>query len=166
MNPKNFDPTTDLRLERIVDVPLELVWKAWTEPALLKQWFCPKPWSVSDCVIDLRPGGRFATTMRSPEGQLFPNEGCYLEVVPMKRLVWTDALQEGYRPSSRGYLSEGEGGFYFTAVLALEDLGGKTKYTAYGLHKNEAAAKKHEAMGFSQGWGIALDQLVALCKQL
>lgn len=161
-----FNPETDLKLERVVDLPAELIWKAWTSPELLKQWFCPKPWGVSDCQMDLRPGGRFYTVMLSPEGQTFPNEGCYLEVVPNKRLVWTDTLEAGFHPSTRGHLTDGPTGFYMTGVIELEDLGnGKTRYSAYSLHAKADDAKKHEAMGFSQGWGIVLDQLVELMKK-
>lgn len=93
------DPKLDLLLERIVDVPRELIWKVWTTPEHLKPWFCPSPWKTIDCEIDLRPGGIFRTTMQSPEGQDFPNVGCYLEVIPNEKLSWTDALQPGFRPS-------------------------------------------------------------------
>ncbi|EMG12072.1 putative toxin-antitoxin system, toxin component [Leptospira interrogans serovar Grippotyphosa str. LT2186] len=94
-----LDPKLDLVLERIIDVPRELVWKVWTTPEHLKPWFCPSPWKTIDCEIDLRPGGIFRTTMQSPEGENFPNLGCYLEIIPNERLVWTDALQPGFRPS-------------------------------------------------------------------
>src|SRR5262245_26883143 len=86
------DPHLDLVLERVVDVAPELVWAAWTEPEHLKKWFTPDPWQTVDCEIDLRPGGIFRTVMRSPEGKNFPNVGCYLEVVPNQKLVWTGAL--------------------------------------------------------------------------
>jgi uncharacterized protein YndB with AHSA1/START domain len=75
------DPRLDLLLERVVDVPPELVWAAWTVPEHVKKWFTPAPWTTVDCEIDLRPGGIFRFVMRSPEGQEFPNVGCYLEVV-------------------------------------------------------------------------------------
>ena len=91
------DPNLDLVFERVNDVRPKVVWKAWTMPEYLVKWFCPASWSVSDCEIELRPGGIFQTTMRSPEGQDIPNTGCYLEVVPMERLVFTDALQPGWR---------------------------------------------------------------------
>jgi uncharacterized protein YndB with AHSA1/START domain len=71
------DPKLDLILERIVDVPSERVWRAWTQPESVKKWFTPAPWTTVDCEIDLRPGGLFRTTMRSPDGQEFPNVGCY-----------------------------------------------------------------------------------------
>ena len=67
------DPRLDLVFERIVDVPQELVWKAWTTPEHLKTLVYPSPWKTIDCEIDLRPGGLFRTVMRSPEGQEFPN---------------------------------------------------------------------------------------------
>ena len=154
------DPRTDLVLERIVDVPPELVWKAWTSPEHLKQWFTPAPWKTVDSEIDLRPGGIFRTVMESPEGQQFPNIGCYLEVVPNAKLVWTGALLPGYRPANVSNVP-----FVFTAIIAMEPHGAGTKYTATVLHSSEEARSKHEAMGFHQGWGAALDQLVVLAKQ-
>src|SRR3954469_11177993 len=87
------DPTLDLVLERVVDVPPSLVWAAWTTPEYVKKWFTPAPWQTVDCEIDLRPGGIFRTAMRSPEGQEFPNTGCYLEMIENEKLVWTAALK-------------------------------------------------------------------------
>jgi uncharacterized protein YndB with AHSA1/START domain len=152
-----FNPELDLVLEREVDVPRELVWAAWTQPEQVKVWFTPRPWTVSHCEIDLRPGGRFNTTMCSPEGQEFPNAGCYLEVVPNERLVFTDALTTGFRPSGKPFM---------TAVVTLEARGSATFYRAHVMHADEAARKQHEEMGFLTGWGKALDQLVAHVKGL
>ena len=76
-----FNSNLDLTFERIIDVPPHLVWRAWTEPQLIKQWFCPLPWKTVDAEVDVRPGGIFRTTMQSPEGKAFPNTGCYLETV-------------------------------------------------------------------------------------
>ncbi len=162
--PFQLDPNLDLVLERIVDVPRQLVWRAWTTPEQIKQWFTPAPWTTVECEIDLRPGGMFRTVMRSPEGQEFPNVGCYLEIVENERLVWTDALEPGYRPTrSIDVPSHGDlGGF--TAVITLERHGSGTKYTAMALHRDAAARKTHEEMGFHTGWGTALDQLVAFVK--
>ena len=151
------NPKLDLVLERVVDVPRELVWAAWTKPEHLMKWFTPAPWTTTDCEIDLRPGGIFRTTMRSPEGEEFPNIGCYLEVVPNERLVFTDALLPGYRPAEEPF---------FTAIVMLEPHGTGTRYTAIGLHRDEAGRKKHEEMGFHEGWGKALDQLVAVVKKM
>jgi uncharacterized protein YndB with AHSA1/START domain len=153
----DFDPKLDLKLERTVDVPPELVWKAWTTPEHLEHWFAPKPWTTSDCRIDLRPGGEFFSVMHGPNGEKFSNAGCYLEVVPNRKLVWTDALKPGYRPATEPFM---------TAAILIEPAGKGTKYTAIAYHSNEAARQKHADMGFEQGWGTVLDQLVAYMKSL
>ena len=153
----NDDGRLDLVLTRFTKVPRALIWKCWTEPEHLMPWFCPLPWKTIDCEIDLRPGGIFRTTMLSPEGKEFPNAGCYLEVVKHERLVWTDALLPGYRPSENPF---------FTGILTFEDHEAGTKYVARALHKNDADRKKHEDMGFEQGWGTVWEQLVAYAEKL
>lgn len=156
----------DLHFSRIIAVPRALVWRAWTEPALLKPWFCPLPWTTIDAEIDLRPGGIFRTTMRSPEGREFPNLGCYLEVVPEQRLVWTNTLLPGFRPAPMGETCGSEdAAFLFTAMIELADHAGGTGYSATVIHADEASCQKHAAMGFEAGWGAALDQLVAMVKK-
>ena len=161
--PFPIDPRLDLVLERVIDVPRELVWAAWTTPELIKRWFTPAPWQTVDCEMDLRPGGIFRTVMRSPEGEEFPNVGCYLEVVEHEKLVWTDVLGPGYRPKAP---SPGCGSLSFTAVLLLEPHGSGTKYTAIAIHRDEEDTQKHREMGFHEGWGAALDQLVSLAKSM
>ncbi|MGV3606041.1 MAG: SRPBCC family protein [Planctomycetaceae bacterium] len=151
-----INPKLDLVLERVVDVPPHLVWEAWTKPEHVKHWFCPKPWSVTECEIDLRPGGIFRTVMCSPEGNSFPNVGCYLEIVPNQKLVFTDALLPGFRPSENPF---------FTAMLLLEPEGTGTRYIAFAIHRDEAGRKSHEERGFYHGWGTVLDQLVAYIKE-
>lgn len=112
------------------------MWEAWKKPEHVKVWFCPKPWGVSDCDIDLRPGGIFSTTMRSPDGDKFPNIGCYLEVVPLERLVFTSVLLPGYRPAPAGDLP-------FTAINTLESEGTGTRYVATVMHQDESCGEKH-----------------------
>jgi uncharacterized protein YndB with AHSA1/START domain len=160
------NPKLDLTMERTVDVPRELVWAAWTQPEHLKKWFTPAPWTTVEAELDLRPGGIFRTVMRSPEGELFPHVGCYLEIVPNERLVWTSALGPGYRPAIRASGTGNCDELYFTAILTLEPAGKGTKYTAVAIHGDEATTRKHEEMGFRDGWNAALDQLVALAKTL
>lgn len=152
-----FDPALDLELKREVAVPPHLVWRAWTEPALLTQWFTPAPWRTTHCEIDLRPGGKFRTVMEGPNGEKHDSTGCFLFVVPEKLLVFTDALGPGYRPLGAGFM---------TASIEIEPAATGTLYTARALHKDADGRKQHEEMGFQQGWGIALDQLVALVRKL
>lgn len=162
-----FNPELDLSFERVVDVPRELVWKAWTEPEHLIKWFTPAPWTTTKCDIDLRPGGIFRSVMRSPEGQEFDNLGCYLEVVPNERLMWTNALEPGFRPAGPPAEATAEcHRLLFTAVLLLEPHGSGTRYTAIAMHGEPSAKQQHEAMGFKEGWGAALDQLVELAKSM
>ncbi len=98
---------------------------------------------------------------RSPEGKDFPGTGCYLEVVKNEKLVWTGVLLPGFRPA--GASAEVP---VFTAVISLKSLGKKTKYSAHVMHADEEGWKKHDAMGFHDGWGKALEQLVAVAKKL
>lgn len=146
-----LNPEFDLVLERDIDVPVELVWKAWTTPEHLRQWFAPKPWNITACEIDLRPGGALTFSMRSPDGGEFPNTLCLLEVTPCERLIMTDALQGGYRPSANPF---------FTAVVEMERRGAGTHYKAMAIHSDEQNRKKHEEMGFHDGWGTVLTQMV------
>jgi uncharacterized protein YndB with AHSA1/START domain len=147
----------ELVLTRIFDAPPEKVYKAWTDPELLKQWFAPLPWTTPVAELDVRPGGANLIVMRSPEGADMPNRGVYLEVVPDKRLVITDAYTKAWAPSEHPFM---------TVVLTFEDLGGKTKYTARALHWTAADREKHEQMGFHEGWGRCADQLGALAASI
>jgi uncharacterized protein YndB with AHSA1/START domain len=160
-----INPKLDLVLERTIDVPRGLVWKAWTEPEHLMPWFCPLPWKAVECEIDLRPGGIFRTVMRGPEGQkISGGAGCWLEVVKNEKLVWTSALHPGYRPVHKP-VTCGED-MVFTAIILLEPHGSGTKYTAIAIHGDEESSKKHVQMGFHEGWGKALDQLVDYVKKM
>jgi uncharacterized protein YndB with AHSA1/START domain len=161
-NPYKPNPELDLVLERVVDVPPDLVWQAWTRPEYLKQWWTPAPWQTADAEIDLRPGGIFRTVYRSPEGEESTNLGCYLEIVPGKKLIWTDALGPGYRPKEKSTIPEMG---FFTAIISMEPEGKGTRYKAIAIHKDPAAKETHEKMGFLEGWGTVLDQLVALMKK-
>lgn len=158
-----IDPKLDLVLEKIIPASPEQIYKAWTDPVGIKSWFCPKPWQTVECEMDLHPGGKFYSVMQSPEGQKFPSTGCYLELVPYERLVWTSALQPNYRPSPK---PKGLHDLMFTAVLLLEKHPQGTKYTAIAMHGDEEIRKIHEQMGFSEGWGTVVKQLTEyLSKQ-
>jgi uncharacterized protein YndB with AHSA1/START domain len=154
------DPTLDLVLERTIPVPPERVWDAWTQPELLMQWFTPAPWKTVASELDVRPGGRCLTTMESPEGERFPNEGCYLQVEPNRLLVFTSVMTADFRPLPP---SNGAGDLGFTARIEIEPApDGGTHYRAIAMHAHEDDSKQHADMGFAEGWGAALDQLVAL----
>src|SRR6266481_474306 len=147
----------ELVITRVIDAPRRKVFRAWTDPTLLKQWFAPLPWTTSVAELDVRPGGANLIVMRDPEGKEFPNRGVYLEVVEDERLVFTDAYTKAWEPSEKPFM---------TVVLTFEDEGGKTRYTARVLHWTVADREAHEKMGFHQGWGICADQLTALVAKI
>jgi uncharacterized protein YndB with AHSA1/START domain len=146
--------TTTLVLERTVPLPPEALWRAWTDPTVLPRWFCPRPWRTEDVEIDLRPGGRFATTLVGPDGERSGGVGCFLVVEPPHRLVWTNALGPDFAPAAPGHE------LVFTCTLTFEAVPGGTRYTARAEHPDAASAERHAKMGFHEGWGVALDQLV------
>ena len=153
------NPTLDLVLERTIAVSPAKVWDAWTQPELLMQWFTPSPWKTVAADLDVRPGGRFATTMESPEGEQYPSTGCYLVVEPYRLLVFTSVLADDYRPVTTAEV----GDMPFTGRIEIEPTAdGGTLYRAIAIHADEAGCKQHDEMGFHHGWGAALDQLVAL----
>jgi len=152
-------PTSDreLVLTRLIDAPREKVYRAWTEPELLKQWFAPNPYTTPKAELDVRPGGATFVVMRDPNGNEMPNRGVYLEVVKNERLVFTDAYIEAWQPSPKPFM---------TVILTFEKEGGKTRYTARVRHWTVADRETHEKMGFHTGWGLCTDQLAALVATL
>lgn len=155
----DIDPNLDLVLEREVDVPPPLVWAAWTTPEHIKRWFAPKPFETSEAEVDPRPGGIFRVVMRTPEGEdMDQGAGCVLEAVENERLVWTGSLGPGFRPQT----SE----LPFTAIITMEPTASGTKYRAIARHGAADLKDQHEKMGFHEGWGATLDQLVELAKTI
>ncbi|QFY60855.1 SRPBCC family protein [Rhizobium grahamii] len=148
------DAEHELFLVREFDAPREKIFKAWTDPVLMKEWFVPRPWSIAEAKLDVRPGGSNLIVMRSPDGQEFPNRGVYLEIVENEKIVFTDAFTSAWVPSQKPF---------FVAIILLEDLGnGRTKYTATARHWTAADKEEHEKMGFHEGWGKCADQLAEL----
>lgn len=146
----------DLHLHRILRAPRSAVWRCWTDPEHLPRWFAPKPVVTRVRALDLRPGGAFQIEMFMDGRSLGSEPGCFLEVIPEERLTWTSALGPDFRPV------DGAGApFLFTATLTFADHPEGTDYRVVARHKDDASAAKHEAMGFSEGWGTVADQLGA-----
>ncbi|MEN9809907.1 MAG: hypothetical protein RLZZ488_1474 [Pseudomonadota bacterium] len=141
-----YIPTTRLSVEQI--------WRGWTDQEFLPKWFCPRPWKVTECRIDLKPGGEFYTRMQGPNGEVVDNHGCILEVIPFKRLVTTNLLHKGLRP-----VKIEEPDFPNVIEIDLNNTGVGPKYRAVIRHLSNEHKLRHEAMGFPQGWDIAHHQL-------
>ena len=148
----------ELALARIIDAPRESVYRCWTDPKLVTQWFAPKPWTTPRAEMDVRTGGSTLVVMAGPDGNEFPNPGVFLEVIPGKKIVFTDAYTAAWDPSEKPFM---------TVVLTFEDEGaGKTRYTVRVRHWSVADREQHEKMGFHEGWGQCTDQLEDLAKTL
>jgi uncharacterized protein YndB with AHSA1/START domain len=158
MTEQNDAPKYELSLTRVIDAPRHKIFKAWTTPELVTQWFAPLPWTTPHVEMNVRPGGANLFVMADPDGNEFPNRGVYLEVVENEKLVFTDAFTSAWVPSAKPFM---------VGTITLEDLGGgKTKYTATVLHWSEEDRQAHEKMGFHEGWGQCTDQLAALVAKL
>ncbi len=145
----------DLILTRHFDAAPEAVYRAWTDPELLRQWFVPAPWTIAHADVDARPGGASLIVMRSPEGEEMPNPGVYLEVVPNRRLVFTDAYTTAWVPADKPFM---------TVIVTFDEEAGGTRYTARARHWTNADRQAHEDMGFHEGWSRCAEQLAALLE--
>ena len=152
----------DLLLHRVLPAPRSAVWRCWTDPALIPHWFAPKPVVSVVHQYDLRPGGAFQIEMFMDGKSLGSGPpGCVLEVIPEERLTWTSALGPDFRP-----VDSPEAPFLFTAELSFADHPDGTDYRVVVRHKDDAAAKAHDEMGFSHGWSIVAEQLGAYAAML
>jgi uncharacterized protein YndB with AHSA1/START domain len=147
----------ELVLTRIIDAAPEKLYRAWTEPPLLQEWFAPLPYTTVCAELDVRAGGASLIVMRGPDGNDMPNRGVYLEVVKSERLVFTDAYVKAWEPSAKPFM---------TVILTFENEARGTKYTARVIHWTVADRQMHEKMGFHRGWGQCADQLAALVAKL
>jgi uncharacterized protein YndB with AHSA1/START domain len=149
-----FNPKTDFVIERFIDAPRQLVWEALTKPEHLSQWYMPKAWGrVSRAEMDVRPGGIFSIDIATADGKDFPNLGCFVDVVPQERLVWTSMLFPGWRPAVFDDVP-------ITAIVTMESQGTGTRYVFTALHRNEADLEENKNSGWAEGTAIAIDQLV------
>jgi len=153
------DANLDLTISRLIKAPCKYVWQAWANPAHLEQWWCPKPWTTQVREFDLAAGGAFDTLMLGPNGEREDNPGCFLAVEPMERVVFTSVLAKGWRPAPDYFMP-------MTAIITMADEGENTRYQARVLHKNPEDKKRHEEMGFHEGWGICIQQLEEMAIKL
>ena len=153
----NATENRELVLTRLIDAPRNKLFRCWTEPALLKQWFAPEPYKVVEARMDVRAGGSSLIVMRGPDGPDMPMPGVYLDVVPNERLVFTDAYVSAWEPSAKPFM---------TGIISFGEEGGKTRYHARVLHWTQDDREAHEKMGFHEGWGICADQLAALAARI
>jgi len=139
-------------LTRIYDAPRELVWRAWTDPKHVAQWFGPKHFTSSVPQLDLRIGGALRIVMHGPDGNDYPMKGVFKEIVPPERLVFSSIAVD----KDGNHLLEGE-----TTVI-LEDAGGKTRLTLHTYAKGLVRIASQMLAGMEAGWSQSLDKLQVL----
>ncbi len=150
---------------RVFEAPRELVWRAWTDPEYVMQWWDPEGFTAPACKMDFRPGGKFLYCMRSPDGREFWNGGEYREIVPREKIVssmyFADAEGNKVEPAHYGVEHEAVEGAYDTTLF--EDLGGgRTKLTFIGNERMEDAVQS----GQVEGWNQMLDKLARVVAGL
>ena len=147
----------DLRIDRNFAASPVDVWRAWTDPALLSRWYAPPPMRTRVEELDVRVGGTQRLVMIDPTGQEYPLGGVFLDVVPERRLVVSDAYVSAWVPSDKPF---------FTVIVTIEPAGTGTHYSVVARHWSEVDRAAHEAMGFQKGWGICADQLGEVAASL
>ena len=123
-------PTT-VFVEVLIDLPLATVWKAWTDAETFKKWWGPAAYTCPFCETELKVGGETFSCMRSPEGKDFWSLATYLEIIPMKKLVYIDSFadEDGNPVSPSYYEMPGIWGEEIKVTVNMEDKHGKTRMT-------------------------------------
>jgi uncharacterized protein YndB with AHSA1/START domain len=165
MTKDTVNETERMVVTRVFDAPRALVWKAWTDPKYVMQWWGPKGFTSPFCKMDFRVGGKFLCCMKSPDGQEMWNGGEYHEIVPHEKIVYSlyfaDSKGNKVDPAELGIEHEAIDGARDVAIF--EDFGnGQTKLTLIGNETMEEAKNS----GQLEGWVEILDKLAAVVAGL
>jgi uncharacterized protein YndB with AHSA1/START domain len=133
----------------VFDAPRELVWKVWTDPAHVAQWWGAPGMTTRVDELNFRPGGTWRSVMVAPDGSEFPQSGVFSEVVAPERIVTSAEFDYGADTPHRMVLT-----------YKLDDLGEKTKMTMVITHATVEMRREHEAMGVVERWNLNFDSLV------
>ena len=142
----------ELSVTRYIDASPTIVWDALVNRQ--EEWWCPRPWRAVFEVRETRPGGRCDVAMYGPEGEIHRHRGIYLAFDEGRRFVTTDAITGDFEPADP----------FIIGIWEIAPEGAGTRYTARARHWSEDTRKKHEEMGFEEGWGACADQLKALAE--
>jgi uncharacterized protein YndB with AHSA1/START domain len=152
------NPDLDLSLQRVIHAPPATVWRAWTDPSRLERWWVPAPTVARVDRLEVRPGGAFVTSM-SDDGDVFVAhvDASFLVVEEHERLVFTNAIDSGWRPSNPAPVA-------MTAEITFGEHPEGTDYRVVVRHGDPAARARHEQLGFVDGWGSVTAQLATLVE--
>lgn len=153
-----MNPDLDLTVERIIRAPRAAVWTAWTDPSRLAKWWLPAPMRCRVERLEIRPGGAFVTRMSDDGVDFVPHlDAAFLVVDDLRRLVFTNAIDSGWRPATPDPVS-------MTAEVTLNDHPDGTDYRVIVRHGDPAARARHEKLGFADGWGSVTAQLARIVE--
>jgi len=153
-----MNPDLDLALERVIQAPRDVVWRAWTDPVRFAKWWVPAPTVCRVERLEVRPGGALVTLMSDDGAQFVPHlDATFLVVEQFERLVYTNAIDSAWRPASPEP-------FLMTAEITLADHPDGTDYRIVVRHGDPIARARHEQLGFADGWGTVVKQLAVAAE--
>lgn len=147
----DMDLNQELVFVREFDAPRSLVWKVWTDPQHVKQWWGPAQFTNPKCKVDARSGGKFVVDMRGPDGTIYPMDGTFKEVIPPEKLVFMSGVPDG------------KGGFIFEVetTVTFTERAGKTTQTLRAKVVKRTADATPYLSGMKEGWTQSLVRLSA-----
>lgn len=149
----------ELTISHIIKAPLSIIWKAWLIPEYFEKWWIPQPIVCKVIKMDLKVGGGFETEVSKDGGIYQPHlKGCFLEVVPQERIVFTTALIEDLQPA--------ESSLAITVIITMQGTSSGTLCTIRVKHKNSEDISKHLKLGFNETWTAILVQLAKLAERM
>jgi len=152
------NPDLDLTLQRVIRAPRAVVWRAWTDPSQLEQWWVPAPAVAHVDRLEAQPGGAFVTRISDDGVEFGPHmDASFLVVDDHERLVFTNAVDSRWRPTRPDPIA-------MVAEIVLRDHPDGTDYRVVVRHGDPAARARHEELGFFDGWGAVTGQLAALVE--
>ena len=154
-----MNPDLDLTLERVILAPRVAVWDAWTDPDRFAQWWLPAPMRCRVDRLEVRPGGAMVTRMSEDGTEFVPHmDASFLVVAERERIVFTNAIDGAWRPAAPEPVA-------MTADVTLGDHPDGTEYRVVVRHGDPASRRKHEELGFFDGWGAVIAQLAELAER-
>ncbi|MES2379590.1 MAG: SRPBCC domain-containing protein [Bacteroidota bacterium] len=152
----NKENKKTITIERTFNSPLAAVWKAWSEPESLKKWFSPEEYTAPNSTINFTVGGKYFNSMQAPDGKVTWSTGTYKEIVPLKKIVYSDSFadaQGNIVPASY-YGMPGDWDLELRVTVEFEEWDGKTK-----MKLQHEGLPIEVADDCKQGWNSCFDKL-------
>lgn len=143
-----------LTITRVFNAPRSLVWKMFSDPLHLSQWWGPQGFSNPVCDLDFRVGGRWHHVMRGPDGREYPTDSTFIEIVPPERIVYRNAAPQGEVWGDNPPPS-------FRRTLSFVEAKGMTKLTLFAEFESFESRESARKRGFIEGTLESYDRLAA-----